>query len=188
MKVFVAGATGAIGKQLVPMLVADGHEVTAMTRTPAKADAIRSLGARPAIADALDPEAVAQAVGRGRAGGRDPRAHRHRRGFLRRAASTRCSPGPTACGRREPITCSRRQRPSARVGSSRRASPAGPSSAQAGPSRSEDDPLQEHPPKTVTETLGAISHLERDRHRAPRGSRDSPSATAASTVPGPRSP
>ena len=47
MKVFVAGATGAIGKQLVPMLVEDGHEVTAMTRTPAKADAIRSLGLAP---------------------------------------------------------------------------------------------------------------------------------------------
>ena len=62
MKVFVAGATGAIGKQLVPMLVEDGHEVTGMTRTAAKQDAIRALGARPAVADALDPEAVAQAV------------------------------------------------------------------------------------------------------------------------------
>src|SRR3954447_16171397 len=70
MKVFVAGATGAIGQQLVPMLVDGGHEVTAMTRTPAKADLIRSVGARPAVADALDPEAVAQAIGEAR----DPKA------------------------------------------------------------------------------------------------------------------
>src|SRR5215216_2399526 len=62
MKVFVAGATGAIGKQLVPMLVQRGHEVTGMTRTPAKQDQIRQMGGRPVVADALDPEAVAQAV------------------------------------------------------------------------------------------------------------------------------
>src|SRR5215218_2289380 len=62
MKVFVAGATGALGKQLVPMLVEKGHEVTGMTRTPAKQDLVRRLGARSVIANALDPEAVAQAV------------------------------------------------------------------------------------------------------------------------------
>ena len=62
MKVFVAGATGAIGMQLVPMLVEGGHEVTGMTRIAAKADAIRAMGAKPAVADALDPEAVAEAV------------------------------------------------------------------------------------------------------------------------------
>ena len=62
MKVFVAGATGALGSQLVPMLAEEGHQVTAMTRTPAKQELIRELGARPVVADALDPEAVAQAV------------------------------------------------------------------------------------------------------------------------------
>ena len=62
MKVFIAGATGAIGKQLVPMLVERGHEVTGMTRTSAKQDLIRGLGARPVVADALDPEGVARAV------------------------------------------------------------------------------------------------------------------------------
>jgi 2-alkyl-3-oxoalkanoate reductase len=62
MKVFVAGATGAIGRILVPQLVAGGHEVVGMTRTPAKKDLVRSLGARPAVADALDPDAVARAV------------------------------------------------------------------------------------------------------------------------------
>ncbi len=43
MKVLVAGATGAIGKQLVPRLVADGHEVVGMTGSEAKADAVRAL-------------------------------------------------------------------------------------------------------------------------------------------------
>jgi len=62
MKVLVAGATGAIGKQLVPRLVADGHEVVGMTRSEGRADAVRALGARPAVADALDPEQVAAAV------------------------------------------------------------------------------------------------------------------------------
>ena len=62
MNVFVAGATGAIGAQLVPQLVAAGHEVIAMTRSPAKTDMLRALGARPVVADALDPDAVAGAV------------------------------------------------------------------------------------------------------------------------------
>ena len=62
MKVFVAGATGALGRQLVPQLVARGHEVVGMTRSAAKQDLVRSLGARPVVADALDPDAVAQTV------------------------------------------------------------------------------------------------------------------------------
>jgi nucleoside-diphosphate-sugar epimerase len=62
MKIFVAGATGALGRALVPQLVARGHEVVGMTRSRSKQDLVRSLGARPVVADALDPEAVAQAV------------------------------------------------------------------------------------------------------------------------------
>ena len=62
MKVFVAGATGAIGRQLVPQLVARGHEVVGMTRSTSKQELVRSLGARPVVADALDADAVAGAV------------------------------------------------------------------------------------------------------------------------------
>jgi nucleoside-diphosphate-sugar epimerase len=62
MKVFLAGATGALGTQLVPQLVARGHEVVGTTRTASKQDLVRSLGARPVVVDALDPDAVAQAV------------------------------------------------------------------------------------------------------------------------------
>lgn len=63
MKVFVAGASGVVGRALVPQLVARGHEVVGMTRSTSKEDLVRSLGARPVVADALDPDAVASAVG-----------------------------------------------------------------------------------------------------------------------------
>src|SRR5919202_2665382 len=66
MRVFVAGATGAIGKQLVPRLVAAGHEVVGMTRSPSKRALLRELGAEPVVADALDPHQVAEAVARAR--------------------------------------------------------------------------------------------------------------------------
>jgi nucleoside-diphosphate-sugar epimerase len=64
MRVFVAGATGAIGRQLVPRLVEAGHEVHGMTRSESKHAMLRDLGAVPVVADALDPEQVAEAVGR----------------------------------------------------------------------------------------------------------------------------
>src|ERR671919_2499022 len=66
LRVFVAGATGAIGKQLVPRLVEGGHEVHGMTRTESKQAMLRELGAVPVVADALDPDQVAEAVGRAR--------------------------------------------------------------------------------------------------------------------------
>jgi 2-alkyl-3-oxoalkanoate reductase len=58
VKVFVAGATGVIGRRLIPMLVSHGHEVTAMTRSPEKADQIRAAGATPAIRDVFDTEGL----------------------------------------------------------------------------------------------------------------------------------
>jgi nucleoside-diphosphate-sugar epimerase len=69
MRVFVAGATGAIGKQLVPRLVAAGHEVHGMTRSESKQGMLRDMGAVPAVADALDPaDATVAAVERGSRG------------------------------------------------------------------------------------------------------------------------
>jgi nucleoside-diphosphate-sugar epimerase len=62
MKVFVAGATGAIGRELVPRLVAAGHEVHGMTRSADKRGLLEGLGAIPVVADALDAEQVAAAV------------------------------------------------------------------------------------------------------------------------------
>ena len=62
MKVFVAGASGAVGRRLIPELVAAGHEVTAMTRSAAKVEELRTLGAEVSVADALAKPAVMQAV------------------------------------------------------------------------------------------------------------------------------
>jgi nucleoside-diphosphate-sugar epimerase len=66
MKVCVAGGSGAIGRQLVPQLVAAGHEVVVMTRTEDKSSAIRALGASAVVADALNPAQVAVALSRTR--------------------------------------------------------------------------------------------------------------------------
>ncbi len=62
MRVFLAGATGAIGRQLVPRLVAAGYEVHGMTHRPSQQAMLRELGAIPVLADALDGDQVAQAV------------------------------------------------------------------------------------------------------------------------------
>ena len=66
MRVFVAGATGAIGTQLVPRLAAAGHEVHGMTRSESKQAMLSDLGAVPVVADALDRDQVAGAVARAR--------------------------------------------------------------------------------------------------------------------------
>ncbi len=66
MRVFVAGATGAIGKQLVPLLVAADHDVHGMTRSTSKRAMVEKLGAVPVVADALDADQVAEAVARAR--------------------------------------------------------------------------------------------------------------------------
>ena len=62
MRIFVAGATGALGRHLIPRLVAAGHEVTATTRTPGKLAQLREAGAEPVVVDGLDREGVIVAV------------------------------------------------------------------------------------------------------------------------------
>ena len=62
MRVFVAGASGAIGRPLVPKLVAAGHEVTGTTRSEEKAEAVRAAGARAAVVDVFDAGALRAAV------------------------------------------------------------------------------------------------------------------------------
>ena len=62
MRIFVAGATGALGRRLVPLLVANGHTVVGTTRAPSKAEALRAAGATPVVLDALDRDAVVDAL------------------------------------------------------------------------------------------------------------------------------
>src|SRR5437764_5195242 len=62
MRVFVVGASGAIGSRLVPQLIDAGHEVIGTHASPARAQLVRSLGATPMLVDLLDPSAARQAV------------------------------------------------------------------------------------------------------------------------------
>src|SRR3954464_639776 len=62
MRIFVAGASGALGKHLVPLLASAGHEVVGTTTSPRKLENLRALGAEPVVLDVLDAEAVGRAV------------------------------------------------------------------------------------------------------------------------------
>jgi nucleoside-diphosphate-sugar epimerase len=62
MKIFLAGAGGAIGRKLTPLLRAVGHTVVGTTRSADKADGVRALGAEPVVVDVFDAEALARAV------------------------------------------------------------------------------------------------------------------------------
>jgi nucleoside-diphosphate-sugar epimerase len=64
MRVFVAGASGAIGRRLLPQLVERGHEVVATTRSPKNSDGLRALGATPSVMDGPDAASVGEAVAR----------------------------------------------------------------------------------------------------------------------------
>src|ERR671910_3531610 len=64
MKVFLAGATGAIGKRLVPQLVEAGHEVAAITRSKEKLDMLSTLGAEPVLCDVFDAGQLGSVVAR----------------------------------------------------------------------------------------------------------------------------
>ncbi|MGZ4325569.1 MAG: NAD-dependent epimerase/dehydratase family protein [Solirubrobacteraceae bacterium] len=158
MRIFLAGATGAIGKQLVPRLVAAGHDVVGMTRSQSKRDAIRAMGATPVVADALDAEQVADAVAEAQ-----PEVIVHQltaiseidvRHFDRTFASTNrlrtvgtdhlLSAGHAVVVKRF-VAQSYAAWPYARTG---------------GPVKTEQDPLDPAPPREMRETLGAIQHLE----------------------------
>jgi nucleoside-diphosphate-sugar epimerase len=158
MRVFVAGATGAIGKQLLPRLVAAGHEVHGMTRSESKQVMLYEIGAVPVIADALDPDQVAEAIGRARPdvivheltaiGAVDTRhfdrdfAQTNR---LRTAGTDYLLSAGQALGVRRFVAQSYSAWPYVRTG---------------GPVKSEEDPLDPTPAREMRETLAAIRHLE----------------------------
>jgi nucleoside-diphosphate-sugar epimerase len=159
MKVLVAGATGALGKQLVPRLVAARHDVTGITRSPSKQDALRALGARPAVADALDPDQIARAVAEAEpdvivhqltalSGALDMR-HFERDFALTNRLRTEGTDHLLAAGRAVGI-----QRFVAQ-------SYAGwPFARSGGPVKTEEDPLDPAPARSMRSTLDAIRHLE----------------------------
>jgi nucleoside-diphosphate-sugar epimerase len=160
MKIFVAGATGVLGRALIPQLVARGHEVVGMTRSASKQDLVRGLGARPVVADALDPDAVAQAVASA-----EPEVIVHQltalsgefdirhidRFFqttnrLRTEGTDHLLAAGRAVGVQRVVAQSYTGWPFARSG---------------GPVKTEEDPLDPHPPHALQAALDAIRHVER---------------------------
>ena len=159
MRVFIAGAGGAIGARLVPQLVQRGHDVIGSSRTPEKADRLRALGAEPVTLDVLDADAVRRAVGTA-----VPDAIVHQatalagmtdfkhfdRSFaatnrLRTAGTDALLAAAREFGIARFVAQSYAGWPYARVG---------------GPVKSEDDPLDPTPVARMHETLAAIRHLE----------------------------
>jgi nucleoside-diphosphate-sugar epimerase len=149
-----------MGGQLIPKLVAGGHEVVGMTRTPGKQDRIREMGARPAVADALDPEAVAQAVGEA-----EPEVVIHELTAIDTSSMGRSLDKMFAVTNRLRTEGTDHLLAAARAVGAKRfiaQSFAGwPYERTGGPVKTEEDPLQAAPPKTVSESLGAITYLER---------------------------
>jgi nucleoside-diphosphate-sugar epimerase len=160
MKVFVAGATGAIGRQMLPQLAAQGHKVTATTRTPGKGAILRELGAEPVVVDGLDAVAVGEAVARA-----EPEVVIHQmtslagsfnlRNFdkmfavtnqLRTQGTDHLLAAAAAAGVRRFVAQSFTGWNNIRDG---------------GPVKTEDDPLDPSPPAMQRESLAAIRHLER---------------------------
>jgi nucleoside-diphosphate-sugar epimerase len=159
MKVFVAGAGGALGRVLVPRLVEEGHDVVGMVRSPSKQGLVRELGAQPVVADALDPAQVAAVVGAA-----EPEAIVHQltalsgkldlrhfdRDFaltnrLRTEGTDHLLAAARAVGTRRFVAQSFTGWPYARVG---------------GPVKTEEDPLDPEPAAAFRGTLAAIRHLE----------------------------
>ena len=159
MRVFIAGATGALGQRLVPQLVAEGHQVTGMTRTPAKAEMLRALGARPAVADALDAGAVRRAVGDA-----SPEVVVHQLTALSGELDMRHIDRTMAATNRLRTAGTDHLLDAAREAGARRfvaQSYAGwPFARTGGPVKDESDPLDPAPPAALRETLDAIRHLE----------------------------
>ncbi|MGH2358571.1 MAG: NAD-dependent epimerase/dehydratase family protein [Candidatus Limnocylindria bacterium] len=157
MRVFVAGASGAIGRHLVPRLVAAGHEVHGMTRSESKRAMLAELGAVPVVADALDPDQVAEAVGKAKPdvivhqltglAGKGMRGLKRRMGMtnrLRTEGTDHLLSAGQAVGVRRFVAQSNYAL-YARTG---------------GQVKSEEDPVDPSPPGKLREGLAAIRHLE----------------------------
>lgn len=160
MRVFVAGATGAVGRRLVPMLVRGGHEVTATTRNPQKIELLHSLGAQPVVMDGLDSLAVGEAVARA-----EPDAVIHQMTALAGMGSLR---------RFDRVFAQTNALRSTGVDNLLAASVAtgvprivvqgftGWPNARSGAAvQTEDDPLEREPLPAQRQSLDAINHLER---------------------------
>jgi nucleoside-diphosphate-sugar epimerase len=166
MRVFVAGAGGAVGKRLVPMLVARGHQVTGTTSRQESAEQVRRLGADPVVVDGLDAVGIGQAVARA-----EPDAIIHEMTALSGAPDFRHFDRWFARTNRLRTEGTDNLLAAAKASGVKRfvaQSFTGWSNIREGSwIKTEDDPLDPHPVKEQTETLAAIKFLERAVLEAP---------------------
>jgi 2-alkyl-3-oxoalkanoate reductase len=159
MRVFVAGASGAIGARLVRQLVQRRHEVIGTSRSPQKAERLRALGAEPVALDLLEPEAVRKAVAAA-----EPDAIVHQATALTGPSDVKHFDQTFAQTNRlrtegtDALLAAARD---AGVGRFVAQSFAGwPYARVGGPVKTEEDPLDQEPAAEMRETLAAIRHLE----------------------------
>ena len=168
MRVFVTGATGVLGRHLIPGLVAAGHEVTATTRTPGKVAALREAGAEAVVVDGLDRDAVIAAVQ-----GAAPEVIMHQMTALAQMRSLR-NPDKLFA-----VTNELRTRgtdnlltAAARAGTRRviAQSYVGVNARSGAPVKTEEDPLDSQPVPSSARTLAALKHVEKTvPNAAPEG-------------------
>jgi nucleoside-diphosphate-sugar epimerase len=159
MRVFVAGASGAIGSRLVPQLIDSGHDVIGSSTSPASAKRVRALGAQPVVLDLLDPRAERKsvlaiqpdAIVHQATALADLRDFRHfDRSFaqtnrLRTEGTDALLAAAREAGVHRFVAQSYASVRYERVG---------------GPVKSEEDPLDAHPVPAMRETVAAMRHLE----------------------------
>lgn len=166
MRVFVAGGTGALGRRLVPRLVAGGHEVTATTRSAGKVGELQALGAHPVVVDGLDGAAVGQAVAEAQ-----PDAIVHQMTALAATADLRRFDRWFATTNQLRTDGTRHLLAAAQASGVEKViaqSYIGWNNSRTGlPVKSEDDPLDPEPAKAQRESMAAIRFLERAVTEAP---------------------
>ena len=166
MRVFVAGATGAVGRRLVPQLIARGHQVTATSRSPHHGGRFKALGAELAVVDGLDGAAVGEAVARA-----EPDAIVHQMTALAGKPDLRRFDRWFALTNELRTTGTEHLLAAAQAGGVTRFVAQGYTGwsniRTGGPVKTEDDPLDPNPAKNQRAALAAIRFLERIVTEAP---------------------
>jgi 2-alkyl-3-oxoalkanoate reductase len=159
MRIFVAGASGAVGKHLVALLVASGHQVVAATRTSNKQAGLRAAGAEPVMLDVLDREAVMYAVTAAR-----PDVVMHQATALAGVRSFKNFDREFAVTNALRMDGTRYLIAAAHAAGARRfvaqSFTGWPNVREGGRIKTEEDPLDPRPPRMMTRTLHAIRQLE----------------------------
>ena len=166
MRVFLAGATGAMGRSLVPQLVSAGHQVTGTTRSKNKFDQLRTWGADPVLVDGLDAAAVGEAVAAA-----EPDAIIHQMTALSGSADLRHFDRTFATTNELRTVGTDNLLAAARAAGVRRfvaqSFTGWPNERTGGPVKTEADPLDPNPPKWQRQSLAAIKYVEQAVLAAP---------------------